>query len=231
MANEQGKLRRIAGWRKIATVRIGVVLACVAVAGCGLATYTARPEPPPHLRAINPDAEWSEVKASRAAGRTGTLVLEVRPTLERSVLWGDQHLESVTVRIVPYASGLWEELSALLVWRYQAGLYSPAKARDAPPLISEALARYRTALRTVALADTAHDLTLGPDRRASIVVATGEYLVFSEADCCSAPIHKVWVWLLRARLEPDATTTVLLDDANRLCFEASTPNGTSCRDR
>jgi len=215
---------------KLAFGRILGVLAGLAVAGCGLAT-TARPEPPPHIRPINPDAEWSEIKASRAAGQTGTFALEVRPTLERSVLWGDQHLGSVRVRVLPYASGLWEELSTLLRWRYQAGPYYPAKARDAPQLINEALARYRTALAAGGLDDVAQDLVVESDRRVSLALAAGEYLVLSEAACCSAPIHKVWVWLLRARLEPHATAVVLLEDANRLCFEAWTRSDTRCRGR
>ncbi len=218
------------GTAKLASGRIVAALAGLAIAGCGPAA-TARPEPPPHIRLINPDAEWAEIKATRAAGQAGTLALEVRPTLEHSVLWGDQHLESVRVRVLPYASGLWEELSTLLRWRYQAGPYDPAKAHEAPQLINAALGRYRTALATVGLDDVAQDLVVEPDRRVSVALAAGDYLVLSEAECCSAPIHKVWVWLLRARLEPRETALALLEDANRLCLEAWTRSDTRCRER
>jgi hypothetical protein len=212
-----------------ASGQICAALAGLAMVGCGLAT-SARPDPPPHIRLITPNVEWSEIKASRMAGQTSTLALEVRPTLERSVVWGDQHLESERVRVLPYASGLWEELSTLLHWRYQAGPYYPAKVRDAPQLINEALSRYRRALAAVGLDDVAQDFVVEPARRVSLALAAGEYLVLSEAECCSAPIHKVWVWLLRARLEPHATAVSLLEDANRLCFEAWTRSDTRCRE-
>ena len=93
------------------------------------------------------------------------------------------------------------------------------------------LARYRTALAAVGLDDVAQDLFVEPNRRINLPLAAGEYLVLSEAECCSAPIHRVWVWLLRARLEPRATAVVLLEDDNRLCFEAWTRNDTRCRER
>jgi hypothetical protein len=193
----------------LCSARFVAILAGLAVAGCGLAT-TARPDPPPHVRPIDPDAEWLEIKASRAAGRTGLLAFELRPTLERSVLWGDEHLGSVRVKVVPYA---------------------PTKTRDAPEHINEVLARYRTALTAVGLGDLAQDLDVEPDRRASLTLAAGDYLVLSEARTGSGPTNRVWVWLLRARLEPHATAVVVLEDANRLCMGAWTRNGTRCRER
>jgi len=208
--------------------RIVALLAGLAVAGCALA-ISGQPEPPPQIHPINPDTEWSEIKASRAAGQTSTCSLEVRPTLERSV-WGEQHLASVRVRVLPYASGLWEDLSNLLRWRYKAGPYYRAKVRDAPQLVNETLARYRTALAAVGLDDVAQDLTVEPNRHISLALAAGEYLVLSEAECCSAPMHKVWVWLLRVRLERQATAVVLLEDASRFCSEAWTRSDTRCRE-
>jgi len=205
-------------------------LAGLAIAGCRLAT-AAQSDPPTHIRTIDPDAEWSEIKSSRAAGRSGTFVLELRPTLERSALWGSQDLEAVKVRVLPYASNFWEELSTLLRWRYEAGPYDPAKGRDAPQLVADGLARYRKALVAGGLEDAAQDLIIEPGRRVSLALAAGDYLVLSEAECCSAPIHKVWVWLIRTRLDPDATAVVVLEDANRLCLDAWTRNGTRCRDR
>ena len=210
--------------------RILAALAGLAIAGCGLAT-AAQSDSPSHIRTINPDAEWSEIKTSRAAGHSGTFVLEIRPTLERSALWGSQDLEAVRVSVLPYASSFWEELSTLLRWRYEAGPYDPAKAREAPQLVAEGLARYRNALVASGLDDVAQDLVVKPGRRVSLTLAAGHYLVLSQAECCSAPIHKVWVWLVRARLDPDATAVVILEDANRLCFDAWTRNGTRCRDR
>ena len=118
----------------------------------------------------------------------------------------------------------------LLRWRYQAGPYYPTRARDASQFIKEALARYRTELAAVGLDDIVQDLVVEPERRVSLALAVGEYLVLREAECCSAPIHKVWVWLLRARLEAHAPGVILLEDANRLCFEAWTRSGTRCRE-
>ena len=147
-----------------AGARFAVPLAGLIMAGCGL--VTSRAAPPTTARAIDPAAEWSEIKANAPAH--ATLTVSVRPTQPENIV---TIIPSARVRIVPYASGLWEELSTLLRWKYESDV-SAAQRDQASRRLDEAIARYEEALATAGLRDLSHSFVVslgagprGPARR------------------------------------------------------------------
>ena len=203
-------------------------LAGLALAGCGLVTMASQPEPPPQ-RTIDPATEWSEIKANQSAARAGVLTVDVHVTQPENIV---VVVPLAKIRVMPYAPGLWEELSALLRWRYDGGLYYPSKARDAPRLIDDAIARYDQALVVAGLNDLSRSLDVYLDRPSELSLVAGDYIALGEYRTLGkGPTLKIWVWLERTRVEPQSGATLILGDTNTLCAEAFTPNGTRCRDK
>ena len=203
-------------------------LAGFALAGCGLATMGYEPEPPPQ-RTIDPATEWSEIKANQSAARAGVLTVSVHVTQPENIV---VVVPSAKIRVMPYAPALGEDLSALLRWRYEGGLYYPSKVRDAPRHIDDAIARYDRALAVAGLSDLSRSLDVYLDRPSELSLVAGDYIALGEYQTVGrGPTRKVWVWLERVTVEPRSRSTLILGDANTLCSEALTPNGTRCRDK
>jgi len=200
----------------------------LALAGCGLVTMAFQPEPPPP-RAIDPATEWPEIKANQLAARSGVLTLEMHVTQPQDIV---VVVPSARIRVMPYAAGLWKELSALLRWRYEGGLYYPSKVRDAPGLIDDVIARYDRALATAGVSHLSRSVDVYVDRPSELSLVAGDYIALGDYQTLGrGPTRKVWVWLERVRVEGESRLTLTFRDTNTLCAEALTPNGTGCRDK
>jgi hypothetical protein len=104
--------------------------------------------------------------------------------------------------------------------------------RDAPRHIDDAIARYDRALAAAGLSDLSRSVDAYLDRPVELNLVAGNYIALSEYQTIGrGPTRKVWVWLERVRVEPQSGPTLVLGDANTLCAEALTPNGTRCRDK
>jgi hypothetical protein len=203
-------------------------LAGLALAGCGLVTMASQPAPPPQ-RTVDPATAWPEIKANQSAARTGVLAVDVHVTQPENLV---VVVPSAKIRVMPYAPGLWEELSELLRWRYDGGLYYPSKVRDAPRHIDDAITRYNRALAAAGLSDLSRSVDAYLDRPIELNLVAGDYIALAEYQTIGrGPTQKVWVWLERVRVEPQSGLTLVLGDGNTLCAEALTPNGTRCRDK
>ena len=206
-----------------AGARFAVPLAGLIMAGCGL--VTSRAAPPTTARAIDPAAEWSEIKANAPAH--ATLTVSVRPTQPENIV---TIIPSARVRIVPYASGLWEELSTLLRWKYESAV-SAAQRDQASRRLDEAIARYEEALATAGLRDLSHSFVVSLDTPADADLVTGDYVVLSEYRTIGrGPSLNIFDWLERVRVAPPGAR-LTLDDANRFCADAFTMSGARCRNR